>query len=334
MTADKLKEILTKIKNVKICMIGDICLDAYFHADMSLSALSRETPHYPLPVTKEVYSLGGGGNVLANLDSLGVGKVIPVSIISDDWRGMLVSKCLEDINADISGIIIDNSRVTPCYCKPMRHGISDTVYEDPRIDFENRQPVCKETETRILEALKTAAEKADIIAVCDQNEFGVINPSVISKLGEIGKNKPVVVDSRDRIGLFENVIVKPNEREASKALNMNENEPEKMAVELNAKNSAPAIITIGEKGSVWCEGGKAVRVPAVKTNGPIDIVGAGDTFLAAFCAAYGAGIDGLTALEFANLASSVTIRKTGTTGTASPDEIIKAFGFVKPGEYK
>ncbi len=325
MTADLLNEILDKIKTVKICMIGDICLDAYFHADMRLSDLSRETPHYPLPVTKEVYSLGGGGNVLANLAAIGVCKVMPLSVIGDDWRGMLVSRCLADINADTSGVITDNKRVTPCYCKPMRHGISDVVYEDPRIDFENREPLTKDTEGRILAALNKAAGEADIIAVCDQNEYGVITPAVIEKLGEIGKTKPVVADSRERITLFNNVIVKPNEREAAKALDMSENEPEKMAIKLSEKNGAPAIVTIGENGSVWCEDGKAVKLPAVKTEGEIDIVGAGDTFLAAFCAAYSAGFDGETALEFANLASSVTIRKTGTTGTASPEEILNAF---------
>lgn len=325
MTADLLNEIINKIKTVKICMIGDICLDAYFHADMRLSTLSRETPHYPLPVTKEVYSLGGGGNVLANLAALGVQKVMPVSVIGDDWRGMLVSQCLSDINADTSGVIIDSSRVTPCYCKPMRHGISNVVYEDPRIDFENRESLTKETEGRIIAALDKAAGEADIIAVCDQNEFGVINSSVIEKLCETGKIKPVVADSRDRINLFKNIIVKPNEREAAKALDMSENEPEKMAMKLSEKNGAPAIVTIGENGSVWCEGGKAVKVPAVKAEGEIDIVGAGDTFLAAFCAAYSAGFDGETPLEFANLASSVTIRKNGTTGTASPEEILKLF---------
>ena len=50
-----------------------------------------------------------------------------------------------------------------------------------------------------------------------------------------------------------------------------------------------------------------------------------NTFLSAFAAAYAAGVPGETALAFANLASSVTVKKIGATGTASPDEILRAF---------
>ena len=45
--------ILEKIKNIRVCLIGDVCLDLYWRADMKKSRLSRETPHYPLPVVEE-----------------------------------------------------------------------------------------------------------------------------------------------------------------------------------------------------------------------------------------------------------------------------------------
>ena len=34
---------------------GDGCLDVYWHADMTRSELSRETPHHNLPVVQEVF---------------------------------------------------------------------------------------------------------------------------------------------------------------------------------------------------------------------------------------------------------------------------------------
>lgn len=34
-------------KNARIGIIGDFCVDIYWHADMRKSELSRETPHYP-----------------------------------------------------------------------------------------------------------------------------------------------------------------------------------------------------------------------------------------------------------------------------------------------
>ena len=46
-----IEKILGAVKSVRVCLIGDLCLDAYWTADMKKSRLSRETPHVPLPVT-------------------------------------------------------------------------------------------------------------------------------------------------------------------------------------------------------------------------------------------------------------------------------------------
>ncbi|MBQ7915303.1 MAG: hypothetical protein IJ315_00770, partial [Firmicutes bacterium] len=54
---------------------------------------------------------------------------------------------------------------------------------------------------------------------------------------------------------------------------------------------------------------------------PIDIVGAGDSFLAGFSVAYGCGVKPYHALRFGSLVSNVTIHKVGTTGTATPVEL-------------
>ncbi|MCR5042165.1 MAG: sugar kinase [Clostridia bacterium] len=316
-----LNDILARLPSVRVCVVGDLCLDAYWRADMRLSRLSRETPHHPLPVVSERYSPGGGGNVVANLAALGVGKVLPVSAVGPDWRGFLLRKCLKDVGVTEEYIAEGANIVTPCYCKPLRGGISDVVYEDPRLDFENRAPISEELEAAVLQNLESASENADVIAVCDQLEYGVVTPAVRKRLCELGKKMPVVADSRDRIALYENVIVKPNEVEAAAATGCPADAPALSAERLSEKNRAPAIVTVGEKGAYWCENGRAVLVPAVKTEPPIDIVGAGDTFLSAFCAAFASGAPGGTAVAFANLASSVTVGKIGVTGTATGDEL-------------
>ena len=56
-------------------------------------------------------------------------------------------------------------------------------------------------------------------------------------------------------------------------------------------------------------------------DGEVDICGAGDTSLSAFSAAIAAKTELKTAAQFAGLASGVTVRKIGVTGTASPEEI-------------
>lgn len=323
MNKEYLNDLFSRIADVTVCVVGDVCLDIYWHADMKKSVLSRETPHFPLPVTEERYSLGGGGNVMANVSALGVKAVLPVSVLGADWRGYLARECFKNISANAAGLITDETRVTPCYAKPLRQGISDVAYEDPRLDFENRSPLTERTENEILAALDKAAARADAIAVSDQLEYGVVTPRIRERLCELGKTMPVIVDSRDRIALYENVIIKPNEFEAAGALESGFSDPAAAAKALSAKTGAPVIVTLGDKGAVWCEGKNVVFVRSTPAEPPVDPVGAGDTFLAAFAAAYAAGAAGPEAVEFANLAAGVTVKKIGTTGTATESEILQ-----------
>ena len=141
------------------------------------------------------------------------------------------------------------------------------------------------------------------------------------------------MDSRDRITDYSGVIVKPNEVEAAAAigrnisgLDLSVEDYAQVAVDLAKKNDRPVIVTLGALGALWCEEGSCVLAPAVPAKAPIDIVGAGDTFLSAFCCAYAACKDGAKAVAFANLASAVTVKKIGITGTATPEEILKKWG--------
>lgn len=242
----------------------------------------------------------------------------------------MLTSWMKEHDIDSSYILKREAGVTPCYCKPLRMGISDVVYEDPRLDFENYAPISQDDEDSILKALDSAAKQADIIAVSDQCTCGVITPRVRKRLSELAQKIPVVVDSRENATSFTNVIIKPNEVEAAVAvgreiasLDAPLEEYAQIAVSLRQKTNRPVIVTLGSLGALWCEEGTCVLAPAVPAKAPIDIVGAGDTFLSAFCCAYAACKDGAKAVAFANLASAVTVKKIGTTGTATAEEILK-----------
>ena len=330
LTQGEVISIIEKIKKIKVCLIGDVCLDLYWRADMKKSRLSRETPHYPLPVVEETYTPGAGGNVLNNIYPLGVDKLMGISAISSDWRGRLLTSWLNDHSIDTSYLIERQNGVTPCYCKPLRMGISDVVYEDPRLDFENYAPISQEDEDNLIKALDDAAKQADIIAVSDQFSCGVVTARIRKRLSELAQTIPVVVDSRENAAAFTNVILKPNEVEAAFAVGKNiadldvtTEEYAKIGIELQRKTNRPVIVTLGSVGALWCDAGNCVLAPAVPAKAPIDTVGAGDTFLSAFCCAYAACKDGAKAIAFANLASAVTVKKIGITGTAAPEEILR-----------
>ena len=90
----RLTALLDGIQGVKAVLIGDMCLDVYWFADMTQSVLSRETPHFPLPVVEEKMSAGAGGNAAVNMSVL-CDSFLPVGIVGRDWRGACLLEVLK-----------------------------------------------------------------------------------------------------------------------------------------------------------------------------------------------------------------------------------------------
>lgn len=337
LSEDNVIYILDEIKKTKVGVIGDACLDVYWKADMLLSELSRETPHFPLPIVDEQMSLGAGGNVAANAYDIGTKDTYILTVVGKDWRGEELMKLFSNKGINTDYVLITDKIVTPAYCKPMRRGISDVVYEDPRIDFENRAAIGKSIEDTIIEQLDSFVQNIDVLLVVDQLKNGIITKRIRERLSAISQmGMPVIVDSRERIQLYKNVIVKPNELEAIRSIypgiHVKDIKAEMLleaSYELYKKMGNPVIITMGSKGSLWFDGQKTFKAAAYPTEPPIDSVGAGDCFMAAFSSAFGSQIPGHLATAFGNLASSVIITKVGTTGTVTPTEILHRYREVE-----
>lgn len=334
---DRLAGILTAIRNIRIGIVGDVCLDIYWLADMTKSELSRETPHFPLPVTEERVAPGAGGNVAANMAALRPQKVFVVTLVGRDWRRELLLHELAKRAVDTRGVVASETRITNAYCKPMRKGFSDLQYEDPRIDFDNFRPPGEEDERHLLETLDKIAPDIDVLCVSDQYQYGCITGRVREKIRDLARRGLLVVaDSRNRIREFSEIILKPNEIEAFKAVRRKGDprtatleEQAAIARELAEMNQAKVCMTLGEKGCIYAERHNLVRIPAWKGEPPLDICGAGDTFLAAFASALASGAEAWEAAFLGNLAAAVTIKKINMTGTASPEEIAAKYRAVR-----
>lgn len=330
LSRERLWALLQSVDGARVGLIGDLCLDMYWEADMRLSELSRETPHFPLPIYAERYSPGGAGNAASNIASLRPGRLRVLGVVGEDWRGDLLRKAFLERGIDDGGLVRAPGLVTNTYIKPLRHGISGVVYEDPRLDFENRAPLDEENEAKLLAALERVAREVDVLCVSDQLRFGCVTPRVRERICRMGaEGLTVIVDSRDRAALYHHVTVKPNEVEASRAFGSGE------ALELSAlaelarairqTNDRLTLVTLGEHGCFVADGERVVRCPACPVEPPIDFVGAGDTFLAGFGTLLAAGAAPIEAAQVATLASAVTIKKIGTTGTASREEVLAAW---------
>ena len=81
----------------------------------------------------------------------------------------------------------------------------------------------------------------------------------------------------------------------------------KYLLEQGCKN---VIVTLGENGSILVNSGGICRVNAHKVKA-IDTTAAGDSYLGALVTKLAEGKDIIKAMEFASLASSVTVTKKG-----------------------
>ena len=325
------RSFLDDAKTVKPLLIGDICTDIYWSCDMTKSRLSRETPHFPLPVVRERMSLGAGGNAAGCIRSLGVRDLSVIGVVRNDWRGDCLRRLLAERGISDDSVITEDTGFTNAYIKPMKFGFSGDEVESARLDFENEQPISPETEEKVIAELRRRSDDTDILIVCDQFGNGIITDRVIDEILSIAASgKPVVVDSRTRIDRFRGCILKPNEVECAAALGKTPerdagvSEYARLAKELSEKLASSVCMTIGDKGSLVANG-TAKLIPAVKTKPPFDIVGAGDCFLSAFSTAAAEGFPLEKAALFGNMASSIVVKKIGTTGSASPEELEAAY---------
>lgn len=335
LTRKELVDILQRISTLKVGIIGDGCLDIYWHADMRMSELSRETPHHNLPITQERYSPGAAGNVAVNFKMLNCSEVKICTVLGNDWRGELLKEQLtkHGINYTYTHTAADH-RFTPTYCKVIRHGLQDVQQEDKRLDFVNRAPLTDASTKLVIQQLDRMAAEVDVISVIDQVDCGVINADILERLQYWSdQGKLIVVDSRNRIQWFQGFIVKPNEVEVLQSYYghspyMNRDDEADIiaaGLQLSRHVDKPICVTLGNKGALWIDNGACTYLPTEAVTAPINMIGAGDTFNAALLSALGVGCSGEAAVQFAHLAAAVSICTLGGVGAATPDEILQRY---------
>jgi sugar/nucleoside kinase (ribokinase family) len=145
----------------------------------------------------------------------------------------------------------------------------------------------------------------------------------LSELARANSATIVLADSRERIGEFRDVMLKPNTREATRATGLTN-----LAAagrELRRRTHRPVIVTHGDRGMYLFELEGEQHIPAIPVAGPIDVVGAGDSAMAGLVAALCAGGTLAESALVGNLVASLTIQQLGVTGTATRAQILARF---------
>ena len=94
MNKQLIEEILDKAKTARIAVFGDFCLDVYWFLNESTAEKSLETGLPTWPIGEQAYSLGGAGNVVGNIHSLGCENILAYGIIGSDPWGQIIEQYL------------------------------------------------------------------------------------------------------------------------------------------------------------------------------------------------------------------------------------------------
>ena len=304
-------------KKPSILVVGDLMIDHYLWG--SCERISPEAPVQVVDIQKETTVLGGAGNVVNNLVSLGA-DVHVASVIGDDENGKELLAMLEKIEVDTTNIITQKDRKTS-----KKSRVIASNQQIIRYDKESKEDVAISSAVSLVRAIEKEIEKFDAIILSDYGK-GVLTERFTQNIIEIAsKNgKKVFVDPKgsDYSKYKGAYTLTPNKKEASQAtgIEIKDDEALKEAL-LKLKSECEldlSLITLSEDGiAIFDE--ELRRFPTVAKE-VYDVTGAGDTVIAslAFAISSGKSID--EACVFANLAAGVVVGKIGSA-TVTIDEI-------------
>lgn len=330
MELERIKDILKKINDVKIAVLGDFCLDAYWFLDPRGSEVSVETGLQADAVTKHYYSLGGASNIVANIAALKPSHIRAIGVIGDDIFGRELRRQIQALNVDTTGLVIqDKDFYTVTFCKRHLEG-----NEQSRIDFGFFNQRTKATDKILIDSFKHALETTDVIIINQQVPGSITNESFIHKINDVLKknqDKIVLLDSRHYGKRFRNVYRKTNQVEAAQTFNIDVSSGDVLSLSdirrfantLYQQDRKPVFVTRGNRGMLVVDSDGTYEISGIQILKKCDPVGAGDTTVSALACCLAAGAKPAEAAEIANLAASVTVRKLFVTGTASREEILE-----------
>jgi len=304
-------------KKPKVLVIGDLMIDSYLIGKCTRIALDAPVPI--VDVKEEKDELGGAGNVIRNLASLGA-KVSAMSVVGDDENARLLKQMLDEEGTK-SFLIVQKGRNTSKKTRIMTS--NQQIF---RFDHESRNNISFDNVKKLYEKLQEKIKAYDVILLADYGK-GVLTRDFTQKIiSYANKNgvKTIVDPHGSDYSKYQGAyLIIPNRDEATAATGIEiENNDRLLDVLKEIKNrfqTHESIVTLSEQGVALLKDDKLEILPTVPLE-VYDVAGSGDTLLASIGFSLALDNSITASLEFANLATGVVLRKPGT-GTVSIEEI-------------
>jgi D-beta-D-heptose 7-phosphate kinase/D-beta-D-heptose 1-phosphate adenosyltransferase len=314
----------------KILVIGDLMIDHYIMGDCS--RISPEAPVQVVNVKDEKSVLGGAGNVVNNILSLG-GSADILSVVGDCTNTLHLQQLLAENNISDEFLIVERGRISS---KKTR--IIASKQQVVRYDSESVADISSANEKALFELFTKIIANYKVVILSDYGK-GVLTDTLTHRIITLATkhNIKVLVDPKgDDYAKYSGAyLLTPNKSEAEKALQLTISAEN---VELAAKklkddyNLTHSLITLSEGGIAVFD--KRLRIHPTKAREVFDVSGAGDSVIASLAIKLCENDDIDKAIKFANLVAGVVVAKIGTA-TATLDEVyakqhnIKTFAEIK-----
>jgi D-beta-D-heptose 7-phosphate kinase/D-beta-D-heptose 1-phosphate adenosyltransferase len=304
-------------KKPHILVVGDLMIDHYLWG--GCERISPEAPVQVVDIAKETTVLGGAGNVVNNLISLGA-DVSVAGVIGDDENGSELVEMLHVIGVNTDALITQNGRKTS-----KKSRVIAANQQILRYDQESKDAIRDSSVESILQALLDM-QSFDIVILSDYGK-GVLtkklSQGIIEKAREA--DRKVLVDPKGtNYSKYSGAhLLTPNKKEAIEATGIDivDDKSLKSAL-LRLKNECKlerSMITLSEDGIAIYDD-EVKRFPTVARE-VFDVTGAGDTVIASLAFALSGGMSIDESAKFANLAAGVVVGKIGSA-TVTLDEIV------------
>ena len=321
----RLLQLTEAMKGKLVVVYGDIVADRFIYG--TPKRISREAPVLILRQYRDDILLGGAGNAINNIFSLG-GLPVPVSVLGDDLPGRTLLARLGEQGIDCSGILRAPRYATPTKVRILGGMPHSSRQQIVRYDIEDSFSMSEDEVQQFAAVLRQQMTVSHAALVSDYG-YGAARPHLVAELTSVARGRPVTLDSRYNLLDYPGVTAAtPNEEEAAAAAgtslwNGEEEKIGEVALTLQQGLDCEAVlVTRGSRGMALLERDRPqpLLIPVWGTDQVADVTGAGDTVIATFTLALAAGGSFAEAAKLANYAGGIVVMKMGTA-TVSNEEL-------------
>jgi len=325
LSTNKLILNLKKFNTIKALVIGDLIIDEYISCQAL--GMSQEDPTIVVSPGETKTFIGGAGIVALHSKSLGA-DVELLTITGNDEKNIYIKNKFKEYKLR-NKVFTDNSRQTTV---KQRFKVENNTML--RVSKLNTHSINKSIESRIKKYIESKIDKIDLIILSDFN-YGLITNSLLNFITKISKEHKVTLtadsQSSSQIGdisRFKDMdIVSATEREIRIATKDNENGVVVLIEKLREINNAKNIILkLGADGLIIQKHLKdnllTDQIEALSNN-PVDVSGAGDSFLAASSISYTISKNIYLAALIGSVAAAIQVSQIGNIPIAS-NKILEA----------